>query len=217
MLAQLSDIKTRLGIDAADTTQDDDLASILEASADKILSLCRYVDEDTDGIVEMFTDVQQSQTYRTKTRLLAAPSGTPDPAVFKVEGRGHGTTFVQLAVDVLDPADGSWMILGASEWWPPNYVEERRPKFRRWREPVWPVVKVTYNAVGIEGDTDSAATLREATIALAIHWLGQSQAGAVTDVQIGQMKQTISDQPIPQHVKAMLGSHAKRAGATWAR
>lgn len=215
MLALLDDIKTRLDIDAADVSMDDDLTAILETASEKILSLCRY-SENADEIVEIVRNVQQGREYRTKTRLLVADSGTPDVAVFKAEGRGHGSSFQQLAVDVLDSTDGVWMILGSSEWWPPNYVEERRPRFRRWREPIWPVVKLTYGVVGV-GDP-APRELSDAAVSLAIHWLTQSKSGAITDVQIGQLKQSISDAPVPSHVKAMLGStHYRQTGATWAR
>lgn len=217
MLAQLQDLKDRLGV--TDGGQDGDLSSILEASSDKVLAVCRYSELDATGIVEALREVQQGREYRTKLRRVNAlpTDGTMPTSGFKVEGRGHGNAFAQLSVDLIDADDGVWTILGAAEWWPPNYAEERRPSFRRWRQPIWPVVRVTYDVTGINDSELAPAALREATLTLAVYWLGQSKAGAVSDVTIGQLSQTISDEPMPHSVRSLLGGHYQAAGATWVR
>jgi hypothetical protein len=208
MLATLDELKGRLGI--SDTSLDDELTTILTAASEKVLDLCGYVSADTTGIVETFRNVQQGREF-----LLAKRNVTGTPTV---EGRAHGTSFLALSSDLLDPADGVLMILGAAEWWPPNYVEQRRPSFRRWREPIWPVVRVTYDAAGIGDEQTAPDPLRNGALRLAVFWRSLDQAGATVEARVGQLEQTLSEKPLPKDLTSILGSHyRRREAARWCR
>jgi hypothetical protein len=215
MLATLDELKGRLGIALSETTFDDELTTVLTAASEKVLDLCGYVEADTPAgtpIVELFRNVQQGREFKLKVRNLL------DGGTLLVEGRGHGTEFLPLSADLLDPTDGVLMILGAAEWWPPNYVEERRPTFRRWREPIWPVVRVTYQAAGIGDEQTAPDQLRHGALRLAAYWRGMDKAGATTEARVGQLEQTLAEQPLPKDLKSILGSHYRRSvSATWTR
>lgn len=210
MLATLDEIKTRLDIELADTSQDDALTTMLNAASQKVLDLCRYV-ETTGQVVEYHRNVQQAREFKLERRKV-------DPAAITVEGRSHGNdTFQTLASDLLDPDDGVAMILGSAEWWPPNYAEQRRPAFRRWREPIWPVVRVTYTAIGIGDEQSAPDELRQATLRLATYWREIDNVGATTSMKIGQLSQSWSDRPAPSDLRSILGRHYRGTSATWSR
>jgi hypothetical protein len=209
MLATLQQLKDRLGI--TDAGQDAQLTTLLQSASDKVLDLCGYKEADTPGIVELLRNVQQGREVRTGYRNEIAST------TFLVEGRGHGTAFSTLASDLLDPDDGVFLVLGSAEWWPPNFVEERRPRFRKWREPVWPVVRVTYDVIGIGTGANAPQPLQQAALRLASFWLSLEQAGATAEARVGQIEQEMSEMPVPQDLRSILGRHYRGRGvvATW--
>lgn len=212
MLGQIGDLKELVGIDDADVTQDTTLTLALETASVKILDYCKLVEVDTPAIVETFRNVQQGREYKTGVRNVDTSTNA-----FLVEGRGQGAGigFAQLAADLIDPVEGVWMILGSADWWPPVYAtENRRERFRRWREPTWPVVRVTYDATGVG---DSNARLTTAATSLASYWLSQAKAGAVTQVTLGQLAQEIEREAMPSHIPSMLGNQYRGSGARWVR
>lgn len=202
MLATIDQLKLRAGVE--DDSQDNDLTLALEAASDKVLDLCGYVETDIE-VVDYFEYVKQG----FQTPLSKRPVSTD--ASFLVEGRGHGTAFGTLTADLVRPDKGEFMILAAGEWWPPTYRTVNR--YMRWREPEWPVVRATYTAVGIVAAGVAPQQLVEATVTLANYWWSQSQPGARSEMQIGQIRQAITDAVLPPGFRGMLGKHYRGAGA----
>lgn len=209
MLAALVDLKARLGV--TDTTQDIALTSLLNACTNKILKICRYVEHDTIGYTETHRNVRQSREQTTDLRPIKT-----DVNPFAAQGRSYGSEWLPMTLDLLDAIEGVFWVLGAFNWWPLTYTQQRSGQMsRRWRDPVWPIVQLTYDVTGIGDSTTCPAELTEATLALAIHWLGQEVAGASDEIGMGQLRQKINRDPIPPHVRAMLADHYSSTGARW--
>lgn len=214
MLASLENVKGKLGIALTDTSQDEAITLVLQDASVKILSLGRYSETDLAGRQDIFQEVQ----VETPVALTLRPVS----AVTLVEGRTPGNTdWVTLAYDLTDATKGEVSLLGAESWWPPTPDRIVRPRFSRWREPTWPIVRVTYDVTGIgsEGNVAPAAVvpsdLRDATAALAAYWYDRHLALASESAQVGQIRRTYMDADIPSWVLSSIASHMEEQRARW--
>lgn len=213
MLASLEDLKGKLDIPATDLSRDSALLLVLESASEKVLDVCRYSETAITARQEIFRNVQYNRDLFTALRPI-------DPGVAAVfEGRplGQGADGTQpawskLEGDVIDAAEGRFTLLGASGWWPPTQ-RGLQPNYQRWRDPEWPIIRVTYNVTALAPPPDE---LVDACASLAAFWFDRDLAGAGSVSQIGQVRREWLNDALPATFTARLSSHISvGAGAQW--
>lgn len=205
MLGTIDTLKQAVGIPVGDTSRDAALTVALSAASEKLLGRCRYSEDDVTAQV----DYLEKLKYNRKARLELRPV-----ANVVVEGRALGQTnedWTPLVGDVLNPAEGVFLVLGAQNWWPPT--QQVQPRFMKWRDPEWPIIRVTYDVAGLGADVPD--DLQQAVYALAGYWYERIAAGASSSEQAGQLKRTFMDAALPAWVEPMLSRHLKGSYATW--
>lgn len=209
MLATLADLKGKLGIPSSDTSRDADLALVLEAATERVLDLTRHLETDASR-TDTFRNVRFNHSFLLGKRPVAS--------VTRVEGRGLGmTSWVALSYDLLDAGRGEIVLLGAGAWWPPTEAQQER--FRRWRNPEWALVRVTYQVTGL-GAADGTPPeppkdLRDATASLAAYWYRRDLAGAAQGSQIGLVREQWLSEPVPAWAQARLARYLESRLARW--
>lgn len=204
MLGTLEDLKGKMDIAATDVSRDGALTLALETASVKVLDLCRYAELDAPATKEIFRNVQFNRDLFTALRPIAN-------VVF--EGRALGeSVWSTLDGDVIDPAEGRIILLGASSWWPP---QQPTAAFRRWRDPVWPIIRVTYDVTGF--GADPADELVDAACSLAAFWFDRDLAGASDTSTIGPVSRKWLNEGLPAPLLEKLSKHTKKrgGGARW--
>jgi hypothetical protein len=210
MLATLAEVKGKLGIPTTDTSRDSDLTLVLQAAGERILDLTRCLEGDA-------TRVDLHRNVRLNHGLLLEKR--PVSAVTRVEGRGLGMTgWVDLSYDLLDAGRGEIVLLGAGAWWPPTSLQPEW--FRRWRNPEWPLVRVTYQVTGL-GSADGSPPeppqdIRDAVASLAAYWYRRDLANAAEASSIGEIREEWLSEAVPAWALARLARYLERGLAAWA-
>lgn len=207
MIGSLESFKQAIGTD--DGSRDDALTVLLDAATLKVLDRCGYEEDDTTGVITLFRKLKYNRLAILEKRPVV--DGT-----LVVEGRALGQpaeNWTALVSDILDPALGKFTVLGAQGWWPPT--QDIQPRFMRWRDPEWPIIRATYNVTGIGSGEDAPEDLIAAVYALAGYWQDVLLAGAATSEQAGQLRRELDKVSMPSWVESMLGRHTKGRAATW--
>lgn len=209
MFGTLDDLKGKLGLPVTDTSRDDALTLVLEGASAKIEELARFSEAGETGRQDTFTDVQTG-TLLTLSKRPINQGQTP----VLVEGRWPSTTagWFTLSADVYSEEDGKVMVLGRDAWWPPLLV--LRPPYERWRNLIWPVVRVTYDVKAQGSGSEAPQELQDAALSLASYWYDRDLAGAAESVQMGQLVKELMTAPIPPWVLSRVSKHRKER-ATW--
>lgn len=207
MLGTLDDLKGKLDIPESDTSRDGPLTLALETATAKVLHLCRYAEEDEASHVETFRNVTFNRDLLLELRPI-----DPDTIVF--EGRALGeATWSTLDGDVLNADEGRVILLGASAWWPPTNTLQ--PGFTKWRDPVWPLIRVTYDVTGL--GNNPASELIDAAASLAGFWYDRDLAGAGESSMIGPVSRKWLNESLPKTLLEKLTGHmsGRGGGAQW--
>ena len=206
MIATLDDVKGKLDLPASDTSRDDALTLALESASAKVLDLCRYSEADVTGHQQLFRNVQFNRDLFLDLRPINVAAGH----VVVFEGRGLGQPdWSELTGDVLDAQEGRVIVLGASAWWPPQRTLQ--PAFQRWRDPIWPQIRVTYDVVGVT--SNPASELIDAAASLAAFWYDRDLAGAKEDSRIGQVQVTWLNEALPSTLLEKISKHVRGESA----
>lgn len=207
MIGSLDSFKQAIGSD--DGTRDGALTILLDAATLKVLDRCGYEEADTSGVVSFFRKLKYNRQQILEKKPVV--DGT-----LVIEGRALGQSnedWTKLVGDLLDPTTGKFLVLGAQNWWPPT--QEVQPRFMRWRDPEWPIIRCTYDVTGIGAGEDAPEDLIAAVYALAGYWSDVLLAGAATSEQAGQLRRELDKVSMPTWVESMLGRHTKGRYATW--
>jgi hypothetical protein len=205
VLGSLDTLKQQLGI--TDATRDDALTLALAAASLKLLDRCGYSETDVTGKTQIFRRLK----YNREARLELRPVSN-----VVVEGRPLGAAaedWTPLVADVIDPDRGTFIVLGAQNWWPPT--QEIQPRFMRWRDPEWPVIRVTFDVAGIDGADAAPEDLQEAAIALAGYLYDRIGGGAAEQESAGQVRRQLLTEPVPCWVDPMIVRHLAGSFARW--
>ena len=218
MIGTIDDLKGKLDIPVTDESRNDALTLVMESASIRILEECNYEDADATDRVEIYEHVQVGNPLMLERRPITVTADVPQVAV---AGRGLGEkddagapSWTDLEFDVVDAERGKIVILGSDlGWWPP---QDPRPKFKRWREPEWPIVRITYDVDG-QGGVAADQDLIDATASLAAFWYKRDLAGASSEVTLGAIGEKYLDEPLPGWVMPRLRKHLRRSGrrARW--
>jgi hypothetical protein len=201
-IATLDDVKAAAGIAPDDTSKDEALQLALDAASAKVLDLTRHVEATVGGRIDTFRDVQLDTVLALTKRPVAA--------LTTVEARSFGNSgWTTMSADLVDANEGEIVVLGMQNWWPPTL--RLTPASQRWRNPRWPIVRVTYDVTGVAGSVPG--DLLGATSALAVYWWQRDNAGAASVEKVGQLARTWTNEPLPGAVLSRLASY--RRSATW--
>lgn len=211
-LTTVEDVKRRLSIPSDDTSKDALIESYLPAIEEDILALTGYTFKGGSR-TEIVTDWQRGTTRLTNLR--------PVLTLVNVEGRVLGTqaTFNQLLGDIKDPTKGRILLVGyLNAFYDPRagygaaYGGGTWENWYKWREYVWPIIRLTYTVDPLGSDTNPVPkVLTAAATEWAAYILGKpAGSGALTSVSIEKVSEGYGQaRKIPSFVQAMLGRHIR--------
>ena len=213
-LTTLADVKNRLSIPSADTSKDALIESYLPAIEEDILALTGYSFKGGNK-QDIITDWQRGTTRLTNLR--------PVLSLVNVEGRVLGTqaTFNQLLGDIKDPTKGRILLVGyLNAFYDPRagygaaYGGGTWENWYKWREYVWPIVRLTYTVDPLGSDTNPVPkALCTAATEWAAYTLGKpAGAGPLTSVSIEKVSEGYGRAKVgamPPFVQALLARHIR--------
>lgn len=204
MLASLEDVKRKLDLPVTDESRDEGILLVLGAATVRLLDWTRYQEDTQTGRVDTLRRVRQGVEILLPKRPVAA--------VTLAQGRVlGGTVWTTLTADLVDPEQGTIVIVRTDEW-PPKPSQSAA---YRWREYVWPIVKVTYNVTGVGEEETVADDLRDLCAELTHYWYRRHLAGAAEEVTIGPLREKLMKEAVPDWLRPHLAAHTRGGSARW--
>lgn len=194
-LTDAATVKGKLGIPADDTEFDDTITLVCQDVSMRILKLTGRSAGAQTGVEEIHRNWQQGREYLLDLR--------PVVQVQKVEFRalGNSDAWGSIGFDLLDPDEGAIMVTGILLGWPP--IQPYPPAHTRWRAPIYPVVRITYDVA--DGTQD--VTLREAAASWAAFLYDRARAAASSSQQVGQVARELLNESMPSWVTGPLSGY----------
>lgn len=200
----VQNVKHKLGIPEANEAHDDHVEAAFDAARLRIIERTR-LDLDgefnTSARVDIFRNVRSSASIYLTRRPVAA--------VNLVEFRGYSATpaWGAAAGDLVDAVAGELILTSQTQpFWPP---QDEMARWRKWRLPILPAVRVTYTTAAYETPED----LLEAIEDLAAYWYGQARANVAASASFGGISKTFRNEAMPEWIIARLAPYevARRA------
>lgn len=178
-IATPTQVKRKLGIDAADTSRDAEIADALEGVESQVLRRTR-LSLIAEARVDEFTNIAVGELVTLSARPV-------DPAVpLLVEVRSWSdTTWQTIPGDLEDALWGRIRVIGEGLGfgWPPS---DRQVPWARWRNARWPHLRVGYTTL-VATITDE---LSDAAAVLASFVVRSGRGAGLLSQRAGQVEET---------------------------
>jgi hypothetical protein len=201
-LATLADVKAKLP--GVSDSNDDGVQAVLDA-ADRWVRTRTRLEPAASTFVDTVERVRVGHAFQLPRR--------PVTSVTMVEGRWFGvSTWQTLTFELVDANAGMIIVPGhlGWEWW--QMPEGISAPWWRWRDRIWPLIRVTYVTAGTTVPED----LRDSVAALAAYWYSRHRAGAAKQAIQGQMSETFLELAVPPWIMAVLQRYMPTAEVgTW--
>ena len=213
-LTTVEDIKLRMGIPADNHDKDDLIDAYREGLEEDILSLTGFSFKGGTK-QDIITDWQRGTTRVALFR--------PVLSLVNVEGRVLGTqaTFNQLLGDIKNPSEGRILLVGyLNAFYDPRagygaaYGGGTWENWYKWREYIWPLVRLTYTIDPLGSDTNPVpkSVQRAATEWVAYTLMKPPGTGPLTSVSIEKVSESYGQGrkgPMPALVEGLLARYIR--------
>lgn len=204
-LCTLNDVKRKLGLAEANTSENESVRSVLLAADRYVLRRMRRALSAGTVTSEVHKEVQVGRSIFLELR--------PVSSITSVVGRvpNSDQTNETISYDLVDAAAGELRILGADfAAWPPKDDTDFSRRFQNW---TWPYVYVTYTYSAYTPTAD----VSDACAHLASYWWSRQRAGTLSAQSLGAgFSETYLDKNLPPGFEAMIASDAASGGlASW--
>lgn len=203
----VDNVKHKLQIPEANKAHDEHVKGALLAARLRVIERTGL---DLDGagnspgsIVDIFRNVRSGNPILLTRRPVAA--------ITTAEIRGHASTpqWSALGADLVDAQAGEVVLTAETlPFWPP---EEQRPGWYRWRDPIYPIVRITYTTSVYEAPEDLAQAIED----LAAYWYGQARAGVASSASMGGISKTFRNESVPEWIAARIAPYERGRRAAW--
>lgn len=212
-LASLTDLKALLGLGScSDAAQDALLQGLLDLVEELILKRTGFT-FTLSGNTEQWTNVQLGRPRYTQYRPIA-PASTDPQKLIKLSARSLvSSTFSDILGDILDEFEGKVLPL-ASELTPVFPPMGGTAPWLRWRQMIWPVVKVTYSIVKLGDGTGGTIVPPKALSTAALQWAAfiysRPGGGSTSTISVMQLSETYVERSEPTLVRALLSPYTRQ-------
>lgn len=203
----VDNVKHKLQIPEANKAHDEHVKGALLAARRRVIERTG-LDLDGEGvspasIVDTFRSVHSGSPILLSRRPVAAITTA------EIRGYAASAQWTAVGADLVDAAAGELVLTSdAQPFWPP---QESRPAWYRWRDPIHPLVRVTYTTSVYEAPEDLAQAIED----LAAYWYGQARANVAASVSVGGISQSFRGDAIPEWISARLAPYERGRRAMW--
>jgi hypothetical protein len=209
-LCTLADVLARLQLTSDGGDQDAVLEALRLAVEEAVLDLTGYTFK-SGSQTEQMINVQLGVSRLTKYRPIL-PLSTNPTKVIKFEARSLASDlFSTLVGDILDPEKGRVMVVATelTPLYPPNTGTS---PWLRWRQQIWPIVRVTYTVDPLGSNTNPIpAALERAAVEWVAAIYSRPAGGAVRSWSTEGVSETYEDlkHAAPSVVTLLLARHIR--------
>lgn len=209
MLATVEQVKRVLDIPEADTQDNEYIVWLVDQANRRVLDQSRLSLAAEVGRIDTFHEVQVGRRIRLSRRPVTQVTAA------EIRTLGSDSEFSSVTFDLADAKRGLVILLGGFglDVWPPR---EPPSLAFSWRDPIWPVVRITYDTGALAAGSEDEVRLRGAAASLAAYWYERFRAASKASESIGPFRQTFMEAAIPPWVQSQIEQVADRGGsADW--